>query len=184
MSASPTRAERRPLRRVEYDQLVASGAFQDERIELLDGVLVRQEPQGPEHVHAVHAALALLRDPLGNRATVWCRAPLALSATSEPEPDVSVVPPGAYTDHLPERVFLIVEVADATLTRDLGLKARLYARAEVPEYWVVDLRGRKVWVHLDPAGDEWRSVVAMSPEDVLSPRAFPHVRAKVAALLP
>lgn len=184
MSASPTRAERRPLRRVEYDQLVAAGAFEADRIELLDGVLVRQEPQGPEHVHAVQAAFQVLRDPLGNRATVWCRAPLALSATSEPEPDVSVVPPGHYADHLPERAMLVIEVADATLARDLGLKARLYARAQIPEYWVVDLRGRRVWVHLDPGGDEWRSVVALGPEEVLAPRAFPQLRTKVATLLP
>ena len=141
----------RPLRRVEYDQLVSLGAFQDERIELLEGVLVAMSPVGAPHSSAVRRLTRLLVLTLEGRAAVLCQSPFAALEFSEPEPDFAVVPLGDYdTDH-PSEAFLIIEVADSSLALDRGKKLRLYAHCGVPEYWVVNLPERCIEVYTQPS---------------------------------
>jgi len=86
----------RPLRRVEYDQLVALGVFQDERIELLEGALVAMRPIGAPHSGAVQKLDRLLVLALEGRGAVRCQSPFAALEFSEPEPDFVVVPPADY----------------------------------------------------------------------------------------
>ena len=86
----------RPLRRVEFDQLVALGAFEDEKIELLDGELVAMSPIGTPHSAAVEYLNELLVLALHGRASVRCQSPFAASDLSEPEPDFIVVPRREY----------------------------------------------------------------------------------------
>ncbi len=102
MGFSPT--ERfRPLRRVEYDKLIELGAFQDEKIELLEGVLVRMSPIGPPHSSAVQKLNAILTPTLAARAAVRIQSPFAALDLSEPEPDVAVVPAGSYDQAHPDK---------------------------------------------------------------------------------
>src|SRR5262245_46967701 len=82
----------RPLRRAEYDQLVAQGAFKDEKIELLDGMLVPMSPQGVRHAWVIEILNELFVTALGRRARVRVQMPLALSELAEPEPDLAIVP--------------------------------------------------------------------------------------------
>src|SRR3954468_3813768 len=112
----------RPLRRVEYDQLVALGAFENERIELLEGALVAMSPIGPPHNSAVQKLNELLVLALHGRAAVRCQSSFAAHELSEPEPDFAVVPRADYdTDH-PSQAYLIIEVAESSLATDRGKK--------------------------------------------------------------
>jgi Uma2 family endonuclease len=121
--------------------MVDAGVFTaDERLELLDGVLVAMSPRGTAHVFALARLLEAFQPGPRRPYEVRCQMPLTL-ATSEPEPDLAIVVRrrAARAPRHPETALLIVEVAAETLAKDLQLKAELYARAGVFEYWVVDL---------------------------------------------
>ena len=84
----------RSLKRSEYDRMVELGLFQDERVELIRGVLVKMSPQYAPHASTVQKLNQLLMARLQGRFTLRIQSPLALSEDSEPEPDVAVVPLG------------------------------------------------------------------------------------------
>ena len=161
MAAAPTNSLLRPLRRTEYDQLVELGAFIEEHVELLDGALVTTSPAGPQHASVVQRLTELLVLRLAGRASVRVQSPFAAGPVSEPEPDLAVVPPGSYDTAHPDRAHLIVEVAKASLLRDLIDKARIYAECQVPEYWLVNLVERRLEVHRDPRDGAYRNVTVL-----------------------
>jgi Uma2 family endonuclease len=192
MTPAPPRAKR--WSRLEYERLIDLGAFRPgERIELVRGALLVREPQGGPHATAVGLAEDLLRGAFGAGWTVRVQMPVALDDDSEPEPDIAVVR-GArrdYTRAHPARPVLVVEVADASLALDRGEKAVLYARAAVPDYWIVNLVDRTVEAHRDPgaapdAPHDWRyrSIVTLRAGDVLRPVALPHTVIAISDLLP
>src|SRR6187200_1961257 len=84
----------RPLKRSEYDRMVELGLFQDERVELLRGVLVKMSPQYAPHASTIQKLNKLLMSRLQDRFELRIQSPLALSDDSEPEPDVAIVPRG------------------------------------------------------------------------------------------
>jgi Uma2 family endonuclease len=175
----------RPLRRVEFDRLVDLGAFEDERVELLAGVLVEMSPQGVEHagVSALLAEILILA--LSGRARVRSHSPLSLSNESEPEPDVAVVPLGDYRRAHPTAAHLVIEVADSSLRKDREIKTQLYADAGIPEYWLVDWGARVIEVHRTPArGARYSDVRVVARGETLSPLAFADVHVDVDALFP
>ena len=137
-----------------YEELLAQGVFEGEPVELLDGVLVEVNAQGPHHTWAltlVHEALAAVLD---RRYVVVGQAPLVTSALSTPEPDVAVLERRAFSrERLPRGALLVVEVARTSARTDLLHKARVYAEGRVQEYWVLDLRTEEVVVHRGPEGD-------------------------------
>jgi Uma2 family endonuclease len=158
----------RPLRRSEYDVLVEQGVFgEDERIQLLDGELVEMSPQHAPHADTVEALTERLVPALAGRARVRVQLPLGAGEYSEPEPDVVVVPLDEPRGRHPQRALHVIEVADATVRLDLGRKARIYAAAGVPVYWVIDLPGEVVHVHTDPTPDGYASVVVHPADAVL-----------------
>jgi Uma2 family endonuclease len=122
----------RPLRRVEYDKLIELGAFQNERIELLDGVVVPMSPIGPPHASAVQKLTELLVPALLGRASVRIQNPFAALENSEPEPDVVVAPRSDYDTAHPADAHLIIEVSDSSLSQDRGKKGRIYAECGAP----------------------------------------------------
>ena len=173
--------------RVEYERLIELGVFQpDERLELLDGALVVREPQGPRHATAVRRVVVALRRALGEAWLVDSQFPIALDDLSEPEPDVAVVPGpiDAYRHAHPSRPVLIVEVADSSYRIDREHKASLYARAGVPEYWIVDLVHEAVEVHRQPEASGYGSVQALRPPATLIALIAPDSPIAVADLLP
>ncbi len=177
----------RPLRRREFDCLVELGVFDEERVELLDGVLVSMSAQGAEHAEVTAYLAERLAVALAGRARVRAHSPLSLSDESEPVPDVAVVPAGDYTRAHPSRALLIIEVADASVRKDRELKAQIYAVAGVPEYWVVDLVARVVHVHRGPslsaASPRFADVSSLAYGTTLSPLAFPDVAIDVASVI-
>lgn len=180
--------------RVEYDRLIEKGMFQPgERLELLAGNLVVREPQGDPHTLAVELVNEALRTAFGPEWRVRVQLPIALDEESEPEPDVSVAPGRVRdsTEAKPSRLALVLEIAESSLALDREHKGGLYARARVPEYWIVNLVDRVLEVYRDPRPDAtasygwaYRSVQSLSAEEYVSPLAAPTARVPVADLLP
>ncbi len=148
-----------PIKRISVDQyhaIIRAGVFDDDDpIELLKGWLVEKMPKKPPR----SVATGLVSDAMGPllppRWHLICQEPI-ITADSEPEPDIGAVR-GKRRDNndthpRPKDVGLIVEVADATLARDRGVKKTTYARAAIPIYWMVILLDRCVEVYTDPTG--------------------------------
>lgn len=182
----------RRWKRVEYDRLVELGAFEREPIELLGGQLIVAEPQGPYHASAIERVDYAVRAVLPPGWIVRVQAPIALDEDSEPEPDVAVVRgrPGESRDAHPSHPALVIEVADASLRFDRRRKGSLYARAGLPEYWIVNLVDRVLEVYRAPVpesgapyGWAYRSVTRLLPPAVVEIAAI-GVTLAVAELLP
>jgi len=173
----------RPLRRVEYDQLVKLGVFQDERIELLDGALVAMSPIGPPHHGAVQKLTRLLVLALEGRAAVRCQSSFAALEFSEPEPDFAVVPPGDYDLDHPSEAYLVIEVAESSLAKDRGKKLRLYASCAIPEYWIVNLPERCIEVYTAPTPGAYTQVERYERGQSIRLVTFPDVAFAVSDIL-
>jgi Uma2 family endonuclease len=174
----------RPLRRVEYDKLVELGVFEGERIELLDGQLVQMTPPGPPHASTVDKLMELFVRGLGDRARIRVQSPFAALETSEPQPDVAIVPRADYETEHPSCADLVIEVSDSSLRYDRGPKLRVYAEAAVAEYWIVDVQGRCIEVHRKPASGRHWQVQQYGEAATLSPERYPDFELRVADVLP
>lgn len=141
----------RPLRRAEYERLVDGGAFESERVELLEGFLVEMSPQRAAHASAIEVLTELLYSARQPAHKVRVQLPLALGDDSEPEPDLCVVPAGDHRERHPGQALLVIEVAESSLAKDRR-KSTIYAKAGVPEYWLVDVENRRVEVRTQPEG--------------------------------
>src|SRR6266478_1516710 len=140
--------------RREYDRLIEQGFLhEDEPVELVGGQLIVAEPQGSAHAVGVSVVARALGRAFGPGWYVMVQLPIALDEESEPEPDVAVVPgdPRDYREGHPSRPVLVVEVAESTLSFDRRDKGSLYARAGLPEYWIVNLVERVLEVYRIPS---------------------------------
>jgi Uma2 family endonuclease len=183
MTTAEVQRQVRPLKRVEYDVLVEQGFLEDEGVELIDGELVYASDEGPDHARVLRTLTRLLIEALpATEADVGIGNPIALNDYSEPEPDLMVIPPGTYRGHHPDSATLVVEVSYSSRRYDLTVKARLYASAGYPEYWVFDLRNRVVVVHRNPQPDGYASVVRHS-DGIVEALHHPAVRVDVTDLL-
>ena len=154
--------------------------------------LVVGEPQRTPHAAATQLAAEALRTVFGAGWSVRVQLPIALDDASEPEPDVAVVP-GAPRDYLrehPSAPVIVVEVAQDSLRADRTLRARLYARADIADYWTVNLVDRVLEVHRAPTRAAPRrpraytDVRRLLPWESVTPLAAPSARIDVADLLP
>jgi Uma2 family endonuclease len=181
-----------PLRRIsagEYHRMGEAGIFgPDERVELLDGVLIAMPPIGPAHAFSVLALSNMLNGKLGDRALLSVQNPVALGPTSEPQPDVMLLRPplARYGKQLPVTAdaLLVVEVTDSTRAVDRGPKLAAYARAGVREVWIVDLKLGVVDVFTEPSGEDYSRRSRFKRGDSLSPAAFPDASIAVSEILP
>lgn len=171
----------RLLKRSEYDRLVELGAFEDERLELLHGIIVAMSPQHAPHAWAVQCLTKLLVRALGDRGDVRVQLPFIASDDSEPEPDVAVVVLQDYSEEHPSKALLIIEVADESIHRDLEIKPAIYAASGVADYWVVDIQKRCVHVHRDPVGSHYGAIEQL--RDSVSPLAFPDLAIRLADIV-
>jgi Uma2 family endonuclease len=164
----------------EYHRLGEAGILgEDDRVELLEGQLVNMSPIGPRHALAVDALTELLVSAVAGRARVRVQNPVELNDTTEAYPDLAVVrrPWQGYPHAHPRPgdVLLLVEVADSSLATDRGAKLELYARAGIPEFWIVDLTTNVVHVHRKPVGDRYDLVTRIRPLDVVKMEALADV---------
>ena len=176
--------------REEYDRMVEVGLLApDSHVQLIEGEILQMAPPGAPHSTAV----GLVQDVLeavfaGTNSQVRVQQPVRIGADSEPEPDVAIVK-GRRLDYLEMHpaasdVALVVEVADTSIGLDRRRKARLYARAGIPEYWIVALPERilEVFTGPSPAGYAQRTVLQSG--DTVSPVAKRDAKIEVASLLP
>jgi Uma2 family endonuclease len=180
--------------RAEYDRLIEIGVFQPgDRVELLGGELIVAEPQSEPHYTAIGLTEEALRAALGAGWVVRTQGPIALDDESEPEPDIAVVP-GSPRDYLPSHPsspVLILEAAESSLALDREIKGTLYARAQIMDYWIVNLVDQVLEVYRDPVAtpaspDVWHyaSVTTLRGGDVVTPLAAPRSPVPVVDLLP
>ncbi len=180
--------------RKEYDCLIEIGFFhEDEAIELVGGQLIVAEPKGTGHTVAIGLATDALRTAFGPGWIVRVQEPIAPDEESEPEPDLAVVP-GTQREYLaahPSRPVLVLEVAESSLSFDRREKGSLYARAQVLDYWIVNLVDRVLEVYREPApspealyGWTYRRVQHLGARDSISPLAAPAATISVTDLLP
>ncbi len=173
--------------REEYDRMVGEGFFgPEERLELVNGEIVQMTPQGSAHAAAVSLVQEALNAAFGTGYTVRVQMPLAVDPSSEPEPDVAIVrgSPRDYKARHPETAVLVVEVADTTLSYDRERKARLYASAGIPEYWVLNLLNRCLEIHRSPAPGSYEDRRLLGPGETVTPLASPQSPVAIDDLLP
>jgi Uma2 family endonuclease len=173
----------RSFKRSEYDRMVELGLFEDERVELLRGVLVKMSPQLAAHASTVSKLNQLLMTQLQSRFGLRIQSPLAVSDDSEPEPDVAVVALGDYDTEHSRTALLVIEVSDTSLRKDRA-KASVYASAGVGEYWIVNIGARTVEVHSSVDGDRYAEVRTLRSGDTLRPAALADVALVVTEILP
>jgi Uma2 family endonuclease len=146
-----------PIHRIDvgrYHRMVASGALEGKRIELLDGLLVEMSPKSPAHVVVVNRLMRHFVAAPG--LWVQIQDPIEVAWDCEPEPDFAVA------EHEPARgrhlrtALLVIEVAVSSHRLDRGKKAALYAAADIPNYWLVDVLGRAVEVRTRPGLDGYK----------------------------
>jgi Uma2 family endonuclease len=163
-----------------FGKLIATGVLgEDERLELLDGVIVEMSPIGDRHAFALRAITRFFYAlALEGLAEVAVQDPCRLDNTSQPQPDLMLLRPrpSGYERHPgPAYILLLVEVADTTLAIDRDVKGKLYAQSGVAEYWIVDLAAAAVEARRDPISAEgrYRSVDRFRRGESVAPLAFP-----------
>lgn len=187
---TPPPEKRIPVTRRTADWMRDNGEITG-RYELIEGEIISKMGQKPPHNYVVKCLNKLLARLFGIDF-VQIQGPINVatidSVINEPEPDAAVLskPAEAYVadNPSPPDILVVFEVADTTLRRDLGVKARLYARASVQEYVVIDLPGRRVLVHNGPAENGYKRVTAYAADETFSLGLKPGELMAVAELLP
>jgi len=137
----------------QYFDLVRQGALsEDDHVELLEGIIVAEPPMDPPHATGIGVVAEALRVAVGARASIRVQAPLIVGSRSVPEPDVAVVAgqPRDYAQRHPSSALLVVEVSDSSLKQDRLSKSRIYAAADIAEYWIINLRDDQIEVFRTP----------------------------------
>jgi len=173
----------------QYFALVERGEIRpDDRVELLEGVVVSTSPQGSPHANAIARINGLLVPLVGDRGIVRVQCSFRAGRRSVPEPDFAVVPgPLERWEHAhPDEALLVIEVADSSLPTDRLSKAAIYAAARVPQYLVVNLRGDRIECFARPiAGtSRWDVGRAALRGEQIPLVAFPGLALAVDDLLP
>jgi Uma2 family endonuclease len=187
--SSATKERLLPLRRWtrdEYERLVEQGFFQpEERLELVDGIIIERKAQSRLHARGILLAQDALRSVFAEGFVIRPQMPLALGFDSEPEPDLAVVTgtPWDYPDAHPSTAILIVEVSDGSFFLDRH-KASLYARAGIPEYWVENLVDWCLEVYREPKNGVYTSRTVLHAGDSVSPLFRPEAVIPIKSLLP
>lgn len=182
-SLAPERV--RLIRRVEFEQMAELGLFDDERVELLGGVIVEMTTPGTRHSESVNRVMkAFFVLEFQGRARIRVQLPVALEEYSLPQPDLAVVPPADYSHEHPSRSLLLIEIADASLRKDVQVKAALYAAQGVREYWIVNLIDDVIEVRRDPGRAGYRTLTTHARGQTVAPLEFPDLVVAVDDLLP
>ncbi len=185
-----TSSKRFPRRRIwtkkEYYKLIEIGFFNGKRAELIEGEIIEMSPMKTPHAVTIRLVEKALAVVFAGNYDVRGQLPLDFGETSEPEPDVAVVKGNTrdYLESHPHLAELIVEISASTLNYDRYVKGKLYARNNIQDYWIIDLRKRWVEVYRSPKFDKYEKVIVYKDSDEISPLAKPEVKIKVSDLLP
>ena len=147
------------------------------RMELIDGDIIEMTPIGPRHSACVGSATRALVRAAGDTAIVLPRGSVRLDPYSEPQPDLVLLRPKAdfyASRHAgPEDILLVIEIANSSIGYDRGMKARLYAKSGIPEYWLADLNENVVSRYFSPEGGAFQNVEQYRRGDSIAPQLLP-----------
>ncbi len=191
VTMSPTDQSRKRWTRSAVSALERAGLLAGQHPELIGGELLNKTGKNRPLVNAT-TRLRLWMELVFGAEFVACEAPVEVAPNdqsgSEPEPDLIALKrsadPFTLATPLPSDLALLVEVSDSFLTLDLTMKAQLYARAGVADYWVLDINGRRIIVHRKPETGRYQSVTAYSDQEQLSPLAAPDSMFPVGSVFP
>ncbi len=146
--------QRDPLSVAQYHEMIDSGSLDDIRCELIHGWIFEIMPPKPPHSQHVRALVKFLMPMVnGDEYVVGVQDAIAL-ADSEPQPDlfVAVGPEDKYSERHPGPgdLVLVVEVSDTPVRQDRIKKLKLYASAGIPQYWIIDVKQRRIEVYTEP----------------------------------
>ncbi len=175
----------------EYYQMAELGFFHGKRVELIRGEIVEMSPMKSPHATSIRLMEKLLAKAFGEGFDVRSQLPMSFSKNDEPEPDIAVVNGTIrdYADAHPKSAVLLVEVSSSTLRFDREEKAELYAENNIGEYWIVNLKQRRLEVHRRPQKEKnlgffYSQVIVVSEDESISPLAKPKAKINVADILP
>ncbi|MGA9997089.1 MAG: Uma2 family endonuclease [Pyrinomonadaceae bacterium] len=173
----------------EYERMAEVGILgRDERLELIDGVIIKMSPKGDPHCAATDRAARYFIKRMDDKVIVRNQNPIRLDNNAEPEPDIVLATPQEkeYSDRkpTPQEILLVLEVADTTLYSDRRTKALIYARAGIQQYCILNLKARELEDYRDPSSEGYRSKQTYKAEQSFSLVAFPEVVIAVGELLP
>lgn len=170
----------------DYHRMAEAGILhEDDRVELIEGEIVEMAAIGTRHFTCVNGLTRILVRTVGDEAIVSVQNPVRLSERSEPQPDLAVIRTRDYRQSLPmpEDVLLLIEVSDTTLTYDKNVKLPLYARAGIPEVWIVDLGSQTIERHIEPSGEIYRRTEKTRRGEKMESVALPSMAISVDAVL-
>jgi Uma2 family endonuclease len=152
----------------------------DEKFELIEGELVMMSAKSIAHDNVKHALNLALARIVPDGVYVGIEATLQLAANILVEPDIAVISravykadPKSFARPSATDVLLLIEVAVSSMAYDRNIKARLYARHGIREFWVIDANERITWVHTGPTGEGWSSIVERGPQETLTSEGLP-----------
>ncbi|HEX3035581.1 MAG TPA: Uma2 family endonuclease [Thermodesulfobacteriota bacterium] len=167
-----------PVRRLftvtEYYRMAEAGILsEDDRVELIEGEIIEMTPIGSRHSACVDRLSTLFHLHLGKAVIIRVQNPVRLDERSEPQPDVSLLKPRkdyyAEAHPTPDDVLLIIEVSETSIDYDRRVKLPLYARALIPEVWLVDIPGDRIEVHKQPSKEIYQEPRYIQRGQHLSP---------------
>jgi Uma2 family endonuclease len=172
----------------EYRRMVEVGILsEDDRVELIDGEIIEMSPIGNRHAASVDVLGEITRERLGRGVIVRVQNPIQLDDFSEPQPDVSILKRRddfyRHAHPRPEDVLLVIEVSDTTLEYDRKVKVPLYARAGIPEAWVVNIPEESIEVYTDLAAGAYQTVISHVRGEEVQSRSLAALRVSVAEVL-
>jgi Uma2 family endonuclease len=167
----------------EYDQMIEHGILTTEdKVELLNGVIIKKMPKGTKHALFNDAFADLLKKILGEKVYVRSQNPIVLDDFSEPEPDIVLAKPPReiYFEKHPtvEDILLIIEISDSTLGRDRFAKGLIYAKAGIQQYLVFNVQDETLEDYRQPNADGYQFKHTLKKNDTLTLVAFPEIEIK------
>jgi Uma2 family endonuclease len=161
----------------------------NERTELIAGQITFMVAKGTPHVLTLRLLATQLEAALvGQPVLVSTQDPIHLDNFSEPEPDLAIIKGNVfdYADRHPQPadIYLVVEVASSTLKQDCEIKDKLYAKASIADYWVIDIPNHQVHIFRDPTPTGYTSHLILTAPQTISPLAFPAISIAIASILP
>jgi Uma2 family endonuclease len=164
----------RKLSRHDYHRMAEVGILgADEHVELVHGLVVAMSPMSELHSYLVVWLTRAFVRQLDDSFDVRPQVPLSTSNHSEPEPDLAITSRARVHDEHPSTAHLVIEIAASSLLYDREYKLPVYARARVPEYWIVDLETNTVEVYTKPKGGRYTKLARYRDGDTLRPQRLP-----------
>ncbi|HEU0144777.1 MAG TPA: Uma2 family endonuclease [Nitrososphaera sp.] len=169
---------RRHFNVTEYYRMAAAGVFsEDDRVELIEGEIIEMNPIGSRHAACVGRLTKYLERLAGDRVIVWVQNPVQVNNYSEPLPDVTLLKPRddfyAHANPQPMDVLLIIEVADSSVEYDRDIKITLYAEADIPEVWLVNLPKETIEIYAQPSDGAYQEIRIVQRGESLTSKSIP-----------